>query len=259
MTCFRRQISVSNALRSRRPRHPCSRTSAARRRRRCTRDRPGDRRSRRAPTQLFIAALSSIRRYCHSPAAGSAGAKNTWTPPGVAFGFCSVTRLLSFATTSSRPSPFRSRTAISWPLADLVEDDAADPLAAFVGVDDDLVAVPRLDGGEEALAVLPADADIARAEARRLLDVARREQLLLEFHRVAAAARAVERDAFEAGDEELLALAAVPHHRPDAMDDAGNLGGDDVPLPVLRAVPEHRGLVLVVGRRQRSSRRGAAR
>src|SRR5262245_36450581 len=32
------------------------------------------------PTQLFIA-LSSILRYVHSPVAGSAGAKNTCTPP----------------------------------------------------------------------------------------------------------------------------------------------------------------------------------
>src|SRR5262249_5902712 len=121
---------------------------------------------------------------------------------------------------------------------------------ALLGIDDHFVAVPRLDRGEEALAVLLADADVTGAEPRRLLDVARREQLLLELHRVAAAGAAIQRDAFEARHQELLALAAVPHHRAHAVNDAGDLGRDDVALPVLRAVPEDRGLVLVVGRRE---------
>src|SRR5262249_14095194 len=72
-----------------------------------------------APTQLFIAFVSSIFLYVHSPVAASAGAKNTWTPPGAAFGLRAPGLLLSLATMSSRPSPFRSTTAISWPLATL--------------------------------------------------------------------------------------------------------------------------------------------
>src|SRR5439155_20649762 len=136
------------------------------------------------------------------------------------------------------------------PARDLVVDHAALPLAALLRVDDDFVAVPRLDGPEEALAVLLADPDAARAEPRRLSDVARRQQLLLERHRVAGALRAVQRDAFEARDEELLTRAAVPLHRTYAVDDAGDLGRDDVAFPVFRAVPEHRRLVLVVGRRE---------
>src|SRR5262252_4613707 len=77
-----------------------------------------------------------------------------------------------------------------------------------------------------------------------------RQQLLLELHRLAAAGGAVQRDAFEARHEQLLALVAVPHDRPDAMDDSRDLGRDDVALPVLRAVPEYRRLVLIVGGRQ---------
>src|SRR5882724_7830841 len=134
------------------------------------------------------------------------------------------------------------------PARDLVEDDAALPLAAFLRVDHDLVAVPRLDGREEALAVLLADADVARAQARRLVvAMSSGQERLLELHVLAAAGRAVEGDAFEAGDEKLFAPVAVPHHRPHAVDDAGNLGRHDVTLPVLRAVPEDRRLVLIVG------------
>ncbi len=132
---------------------------------------------------------------------------------------------------------------------DLVEDDAAIPSAVLLRVHNDLVAVPRLDGREEPFAVLFAHADVARAQTRRLLDVPGGQQRLLELQVLAAAARAIERDPLEARDEELIAVVAVPLHRAHAMDDAGNVGGDDVALPVLRAVPEHRRLVLIVGGR----------
>src|SRR5205823_7234755 len=94
-----------------------------------------------------------------------------------------------------------------------------------------------------------ADADVARAEPRRLLDVPRREELLLELQAVAAAARTIQRDPLEARDEELLALAGVPPHRAHAVNDARNIGRHRVALPVLRAVPEDRRLVLIVAGR----------
>src|SRR5207249_900934 len=94
------------------------------------------------------------------------------------------------------------------PAGDFIEDDPAVPLATLAcrlrasrfgaqgrlalrtfGVDDDLVAVPRLDGRKEPFAILLADADVARAKARRLLQVPARQQRLLDLHAVAAAPR----------------------------------------------------------------------
>ena len=130
-----------------------------------------------------------------------------------------------------------------------VEDDVAIPLRSVLRVDHDLVAVPRLDRGEKALAVERADANVARAEARRLVRVvARRQDLGRPFHIRAAAARAVQRDALERRDEQLIALVAVPLHGAHAVDDAGDVLGDYLPLPVVLAVEEERRLVLIVRR-----------
>src|SRR5256885_10353547 len=123
------------------------------------------------------------------------------------------------------------------------------PRSGIVGVTHALVSCPRLTGREKALAFSFAYAVVARAEPRRLLHVPRREELLLELQAVAAAARTIQRDPLEARDEELLALAGVPPHRAHAVNDARNIGRHRVPLPVPRAVPEDRRLVLIVAGR----------
>src|SRR5437660_2586573 len=93
--------------------------------------------------------------------------------------------------------------------AQLFVDDMAVPHRALrgrFGVDDDLVAVPGLDGGDEAFAVLElALFDLAGAAvALEVGLIARAQVRALPF----AALQRQELDAFVAGDEDVLALAA---------------------------------------------------
>src|SRR5215469_15519597 len=66
-------------------------------------------------------------------------------------------------------------------LGESVVDDVALPAArAVLGVNDDLIAVPRLDRRKEAPVAEVSDADITRAETRRVLRiVALNNQLVL--------------------------------------------------------------------------------
>src|SRR5215469_10716715 len=68
--------------------------------------------------------------------------------------------------------------AVEVPHADLVTlgesvvDDMALPASrAVLGVNDDLIAVPRLDGRQEAAVAKVSDADVTGAETRRILRI----------------------------------------------------------------------------------------
>src|SRR5262245_60026284 len=102
----------------------------------------------------------------------------------------------------------------------LVVDHTTIPFTVFLDVDHDLVAVPRFHGRQEPLAILRADAHVARAEPRRFFDMAGRQQPLGELHVVAAARRPVQRDPLEARHEKLFALAAIPLHGTHPVNDA---------------------------------------
>src|SRR5471030_3342091 len=118
------------------------------------------------------------------------------------------------------------------------------PLRVGLPVDRDRVAVPGLDGGQEAGAGQPANGDVARSRLGPGGGIARGD-----FGAGPAPGAAVfkEMDARETGGENFVAAVAIPIHDVDAVDYAAVFGADELTLPLTRAIENQRRLVAIIG------------
>src|SRR5471030_538933 len=104
------------------------------------------------------------------------------------------------------------------------------PLRVGLLVDRDLVAVPGLDGRQEAGAGQPANGDVARSRLGPGGGIARGDfgagpaQVFAEFEKV---------NARETGGENFVAAVAIPVNNVDAVDHAAVFGADEFALPGL--------------------------